>query len=759
MKRYIKVILTTLLALSILLGAFAGCSNEKNDKKAEAEAKKIAMKTDNFSVSLGMMKYFYQVAYTSFVGDTYYNFLKAQCSLNNSKYGNQDLPLNQQKIGQGSYDAILVSNIENYKDKTWHDYFVDQATATVKETLIFCEMAKERNVSLTDDEKAEIQLEVKKVAERMKNTIDADGKMMYSGLSDDECFAKMFGAGVDAKTVTEALTLVALSEKANESLSDDIANSISLDRIEKVYSENPKQYDVVDFATYSYEVKYNEIANKVLAEKGEGAKIGDYSSEILNAYSEEIKKTAEKAKKLSEITDLDEFVKFIINDYIEENYEGAYRTAKTNKKLSDNDSPSNEEESIIKDAIKEHILKELLPKDAKSAALDDVSDGGYGTYSAYGVDGLTKNFGDFITEFKANFYGELYYVKASCVNEKNPYIVAEGQEEEEYQKWLYDSARMAGDHTIIENGDGANGQDIKFNDKNYTADVYLMLKPRYKDESNTCNGAVACFVLKDDAMAFIKALDDKGNIDRQTFLALAREKEAIFCETLMECQKGGMGSDSFDEWFFYEGRANGEYTKYPIFIGEVTNDIGTKYFETGGISPSASAEKQSEKTFVITNSDAYEDIFDFVYNSAIKEDTVKNTDKESNEGYFAVGNSSKPNAIKNGNTEYYVFVNPNFSDIGTDYSALIEGIHKGNATYDNFNFKPLEVKNDSLLGGYMVAYFDKVAEVKAWQAVVKGKICWDDIAAATESYKEKYSKTVVTDTEVLAQLGNENPNK
>ena len=183
MKRYIKVILTTFLALSILLGAFAGCSNEKNDKKAEAEAKKIAMKTDNFSVSLGMMKYFYQVAYTSFVGDAYYNFLKAQCSLNNSKYGNQDLPLNQQKIGQGSYDAFLVSDIENYKDKTWHDYFVDQATATVKETLIFCEMAKERNVSLTDDEKAEIQLEVKKLAESMKNTIDADGKMMYSGLT------------------------------------------------------------------------------------------------------------------------------------------------------------------------------------------------------------------------------------------------------------------------------------------------------------------------------------------------------------------------------------------------------------------------------------------------------------------------------------------------------------------------------------------------------------------------------------------------
>ena len=541
----------------------------------------VAMESEDYSITLPMMKYFYQNAYSSFVSSEAYSYLASQCSLNNAAYGNSGVPLSRQKIGAGQYDSIFVPDIESYKDKTWHDYFMDQATATAKEVLIFCRVADERKISLTEEEKANVELAVKNLAEQIRNTTDSNGSKIYAGLSDNKCFAAAFGNGVKDKDVKAALTLISLAGKASEDLGKEMRDGVTLDRIEKEYSENPKNYEFIDFVTYTYDVKYDAVSKEVLAEIGEDAKEADHGAEILLAYGEEIKKAAEKAKKLSEITDKDEFIKFVINDYVEENYEEKYNTFKTNEKVKDEDAPSSEDEATIKAAMKEAVLKELFAEDAKTTAQDDVDENEDETYSAYGVDGLTKTFGDFLTEFKADFYSTLSAIKSSCVKEKYTYTApAEDKEEEEYQKWLYDSARKAGDKTLFEEGDGANGEAIKKKDNHYTADVYLMLKPRYKDEDKVRNGASMTFTTKEAAAAAIEALKAKDSLDVETFIEVAKEVEAGNYQELENYTKGTMKSEKFDEWFLDEKRTNGEYTTEPIEVN--ASSYMVVYFEKEG---------------------------------------------------------------------------------------------------------------------------------------------------------------------------------
>ena len=139
--------LVALIVVGTCLASFAGSTGVIGRLST-------AMKTENYTINQPMMSYFYQTAYSSFVSGTYYQTLGSYCSLNNATYGNSGLPLDQQIIGKGSYDSYLVP--AEYKDKTWHEYFMDQATDTVENILIFCEVADERKLALTDEEKDEI---------------------------------------------------------------------------------------------------------------------------------------------------------------------------------------------------------------------------------------------------------------------------------------------------------------------------------------------------------------------------------------------------------------------------------------------------------------------------------------------------------------------------------------------------------------------------------------------------------------------------
>ena len=535
-----------------------------------------AMETENYSVNQPMMNYFYQTAYSSFVSGTYYQTLGSYCSLNNATYGNSGLSLDKQTIGKGQYDSILVP--AEYNGKTWHDYFMDQAVATVEQVLIFCEVADERNITLTEEELENVKLGAEALAEQIRVSKDAYGSTPYAGLSDNACISAAFGDGVKMSDVRKALELTSLAGKAQNDVSEEVLDKVTLDRINAEYAENPKHYDLVDFLTYGFSVKYDTVSKDVLAEIGEDAKEADHKDEILAEYKKQIAEAIEKAKALSAITDKDEFLKFVLNDKLDEIYDDTYEELKEKAKLEVKVIPSEENVKAIKEAMVAKIFEELFAEEVKDTAVDDVEEKDDKFY-AYEIE-INKIYGEFLTDLKASLYSDLLSTKESCLSEQHTYSVPEkAEDEEENQKWLFADDRKAGDVTLIEDGDGAKDAAVEVKDKHYTADVYLMVAPRYRDEVKVRDGAYMVFTKEDDAKAAIEALKASGSVTLESFLALAEEKAGGHSE-LKDYVEGSMGSEDFDAWFLDEARAKGDYTAEPIKAS--TSSFIVAYFEQVG---------------------------------------------------------------------------------------------------------------------------------------------------------------------------------
>ena len=118
-----------------------------------------------------------------------------------------------------------------------------------------------------------------------------------------------FGEGVKKSDVKDALELMTLASKVQLQVQDELTAAITIDRITNEYTANPKEYDLVDYLNYAFDVRYATVSKEVLAGIGEDAKEEDHKEEILNEYKKQIAEAIEKAEALSKITDKDEFIK------------------------------------------------------------------------------------------------------------------------------------------------------------------------------------------------------------------------------------------------------------------------------------------------------------------------------------------------------------------------------------------------------------------------------------------------------------------
>ncbi len=532
-----------------------------------------AVKSENYSVNENMLQYFFQSAYTEFTSSTTYTTYKSSCSLNTGT--NKGLPLDQQLIGGGQMDALVAPN---YNGKTWHEFFVSLTEEKVKNVLSYCEEAKARGLSLGEKENANVEKELENLFAQIKYSLymqSYDQQALY--LSDKECVSYYFGSGVTKGDIKDALELVTLAGMAEESVLNQLSAAVTAERIKAEYTKNPDKYDYVDYLNYAFTVKYSDVSKEVLATKGDGAKEDDYKDEILAAYKEEIAKALEKAEALKAITDKDEFIKAALTYYVEDEYADAYDTIKEKQSLKDEKAPSAENIAKIKEAMIAEMFKELFAEERKATA-EDAIDEKDGKYYAYEIE-VTKEYGDFINALKSDLYLDLVYEEEYVFAEKTTRpTVAEGTEEKENSKWLYDTARKAGDATVIETGDGAKGAEVKADKKSYTADVYSIIKPKYVDETIVRNGAYMVFTSEAAAKSALEDLKKLDKVDIDSFLEVAYNNGAESSK-LENYSKGQLGSDKFDGWMYDDARKKGDYTDEAI---NISSSYILGYFEEVG---------------------------------------------------------------------------------------------------------------------------------------------------------------------------------
>ncbi len=225
----------------------------------------IAVKSENFAVSLAMVNRIFRSTYNDFT--SYYA----------SHYG---------------FDTSKSSRVQYYDEDngiTWYDQFIDTAKSNVKQLLVLCEAAKKDGLSLDDDDKKNIETNI----ENMRAAAD------NAGLGFDDYISTTFGAGLTEKDVRENLEQTTLAQKYYQK----VYNSFEYtdEEYEKSYEENKESYQYVDFLTFTF---------------GYGTVDSSDSSVTVDEQQKEVAKNA--ANELAKSKTEEEFTEYI-RDYLNKN--------------------------------------------------------------------------------------------------------------------------------------------------------------------------------------------------------------------------------------------------------------------------------------------------------------------------------------------------------------------------------------------------------------------------------------------------------
>ena len=203
--------------------------------------KTVAVTSDSYSVDNAMMSYFFYEEYRNFV------------NLNYDKLSDLNI----------TADKSLKKQDCPYNESNWYDYFMDLAKENVTELISLAELAEDKNISLEDGEKDEIDYKIDELNTAAEN----------SGKTETEYYAYLYGRGVTEKDVRACLELEMLAKKFHAVLYDGY--ELSEDDYEKAYNENADEYSVADVIKYTF--TYSENA----------ADITDYAS-FKNAMTADI---------------------------------------------------------------------------------------------------------------------------------------------------------------------------------------------------------------------------------------------------------------------------------------------------------------------------------------------------------------------------------------------------------------------------------------------------------------------------------------
>ena len=485
--------------------------------------------------------------YASFLGDiTFEDYMKQYVGFSPS------VSLDSQQYGDGTDENI----------KTWRDYFEEQTTKSVKQLLIYRAEAIKLGLKLDEEDQKKIDEDIEQLLTSLRS--------YYPGYSDSKCLAINFGAGVGVKDVRKAMELEAIATKAAEHISTTIEDAIDDKRIEDAYNKDKNKFDLVDHLSYSFEVDYTDIIEEVAGEGKTAEKLTDEEkTKVNNKYKEEIKKAHDKAVELAGVKTPEEFEKWVIKYATNEFYDKEFNSAMS--KLTDSEKPAAE----ILTAIKAEMISAVI-KDVEAGKLDDKvfeekKEGETTTYVVYGKT-VSKTFAEAAKTLKSNLYNAVVTEKDYCNNEKTNYISKEDNNnvEDKFSIWAFAADRKVNDIKNIETGDGADGAEIDTSKSldRFTAEVSIIKKTAYKDETISRDVAYMLFTKEDMAKKAVEALEATKDLTKDKFLKVADDEnnKADAHSDLEDYFIGNMQSDDFDNWLL--AAKKDEYTKTPITMSD-----------------------------------------------------------------------------------------------------------------------------------------------------------------------------------------------
>lgn len=410
MKKALAILLSLVMVLSL-----AACSNNGSTTTTTTDNGTKYVYTDNYSFSKGEMAYLYNYVYSQSASYLSYLGVDTTKSLKDQQYS---------------------------EDTTWFDYMMQQAVNYAKDFLLFCEDAKARGIALTDEDTAKISEELTAVDKAAK-----DG-----GFDSVEAyFQASFGATLTRAEYENFLQKSTLAYKVYA----DITGSYSFTdaQIQEHYDTNMNDFKSVDFLTYSF--SKNEANNITDEDAIKYAKelSATTSTDAFNAYvknyietttSEEAKATLDIDAEMAKLQSLN--VKYTQGDAVSE-WAFADGTAVNQTFVSD-DAESGVHTVYL--LTKAPTRNDNITVNVRHILL---------TATTYKTDEATKAFADdLVSQWKAGDATEESFAAlatqytedtGSKANGGLYENVAPGEMVTQFNDWIFDTNRKAGDVDVV----------------------------------------------------------------------------------------------------------------------------------------------------------------------------------------------------------------------------------------------------------------------------------------------------------------------
>lgn len=464
-KRIFAAIIAGTMVMSLSL---TGCNNNGTDDQSSktsqasentqtsAESKfgdNIAVKSENYKISLPIMTYLFTYNYQSYL--SYYGTYMSYYGFDSSK-----------SLKEQYYDET--------NNQTWFDYFMSMTKDYIQQTLVLAEAAKADGIELDDSDLENIKTSMTQL----------ESNASEQSMTADEYVSKFYGDGVSEKDIEECLKLTALAQKYYNKVYDGF--KYTDDDYEKYYQDNKTSYQYADFLKYTFTVPADSTSSSDSSETSESSEHKE-AAEKAKAYAEALSQcktekefkayvekylkqnpdlvttnsssTSESSAEESKMTD--EEIQTAINNVVDSTTSKKYSyevTSDVGKWVFD-DSRKSLDTTVIENSdgsctavmlIKPAYRDESVLKNVRHILL---------TSDTYGSDDAAKAKADEVyKEWKdgdatEESFGELAnkYSSDGGSNSKGGLYenVTEGQMVTEFNDWCFDSSRKPGDTDIV----------------------------------------------------------------------------------------------------------------------------------------------------------------------------------------------------------------------------------------------------------------------------------------------------------------------
>lgn len=167
------------------------------------------------------------------------------------------LSLTGYDITKAPSDQEYVSELEGYSNPTWADYLKETTLDYLQSYIAYADLAKENGVTLTDEQKSEVEEQISSIRETAED----------NDYSLNRYLTKIYGKGVNEKLMREIIEERSLAYNYAVQMQEEYTSAVTSEEIDAEYTENIKTYTTFGVSLFEVEATEQSLADDATEEE------------------------------------------------------------------------------------------------------------------------------------------------------------------------------------------------------------------------------------------------------------------------------------------------------------------------------------------------------------------------------------------------------------------------------------------------------------------------------------------------------------